>query len=419
MFSNPRRNIVYLLILGSLGAGYATGRELPFYAFFLLLGVLVASFLWANIAVRWVGLGRKTPTQTQQVGKSIEERFRIRNLALFPKLWLEVKDHSNLPGHRASHVVPALAPRAHFEWGAATTCISRGEFRLGPMTVSSGDLFGLFTPQHHIPQIGRLIVTPRVVPIKRFHLLTGNQSGGEVRRQRSSDVTPNVAGARDYSPGDSLSIVDWRASARYQRLMVKEYDIDPLDDVWVLADFSTHALTEDPSVRRINDIGPIISMHGPTPPSTEEYTAVIAASLATYFLDIDRAVGFTAYIPTRTAYPPDRSNRQITQIVEALGVARSTSPLTLDHILAQETPNFSRGTTLILVTATTDTTWLNRVRILQRRGVRTMCIHIDPATFVPVVSSDGVRQALRANGVPTITIRRDDDLTQALSQKPK
>lgn len=283
MFSNPRRNMVVLLIIASLGAGFGTGRELPFYAFFLLLGVLLASFIWAQIAVRWVGLGRKTPTQTQQVGKSIEERFRIRNLALFPKLWLEVKDHSNLPGHRASHVVPALAPRAQFEWSAATTCISRGEFRLGPMTVSSGDLFGLFTPQHHIAQVGRLIVTPRIVPIKRFHLLTGNLSGGEVRRQRSSDVTPNVAGARDYAAGDSLAIMDWRASARYQRLMVKEYDIDPLDDVWLFADFSASSLVEDPSIRRVNDIGPVVSMHGSIPPSTEEYTAVVAASLAHHF----------------------------------------------------------------------------------------------------------------------------------------
>lgn len=87
-------------------------------------------------------------------------------------------------------------------------------------------------------------------------------------------------------------------------------------------------------------------------------------------------------------------------------------------MLAQETPTFSRGTTLILITASTDITWLSRVRLLARRGIRTMCVYIDAATFTPLASSEEVRRALRAANVPTITLRRDDDLGAALSQKP-
>jgi hypothetical protein len=53
------------------------------------------------------------------------------------KLWLEIRDHSNLPNHNASHVVPTLMPRRLYRWEAHTICTRRGEYTLGPMTIAA------------------------------------------------------------------------------------------------------------------------------------------------------------------------------------------------------------------------------------------------------------------------------------------
>lgn len=423
MSQHNRRNIIYVLVVSSVIAAFLTGERLLFSVSYLLLGVLTLSFFWAQIAIRWVRISRRSQTQHARVGKTIEEHFKVRNTAFVPKLWLEVKDHSNLPGHRASQVVPALSGFGEFKWETRTVCVSRGEFQLGPMTILSGDPFGLFIVPRKIDAITRLVVYPDIVAIKRFNLITGNTSGGEAKRQRSPNITPNVAGARDYTPGDSLTIMDWKATARYQRLMVKEFDLDPLMDVWLFADFSSRSLVEDPNVIRVNNHdgtkGPVLPTQPGIPASTEEYTAVITASLAQYFLDLDRAVGFSAHIPQRRVLQPDRTNRQMNHILESLGMARSLSEYTLDQMLAQETQYFTRGTTVILITSAPDSVWVARAKRLSQRGVKAMCVYIDPTTFNPLIRAEDVRRVLRASGIPTIAVRCGEDLAHALGQKSK
>ena len=133
--------------------------------------------------------------------------------------------------------------------------------------------------------------------------------------------------------------------------------------------------------------------------------------------DLDRAVGFSAHIPQRRLLQPDRTKRQMTHILEALGTARSLSEYSLDQMLAQETQYFARGTTLILVTSSPESAWVARAKRLSQRGVKAMCIYLDPTTFNPLIRAEDVRRSLRASGIPTLIIRCGEDLSHALGQK--
>ena len=90
----------------------------------------------------------------------------------------------------------------------------------------------------------RIIVYPPTVPIHRFATPIGTLSGGEAVRRRAHFVTTNAAGVRDYQPGDSFNRIHWRSSARRDRLMVKEFELDPLADVWIFLDLSQGSLVE-------------------------------------------------------------------------------------------------------------------------------------------------------------------------------
>src|SRR5260370_11248838 len=69
-----------------------------------------------------------------------------------------------------------------------------------------------------------------------FTLPLGPMPGGEALRRGAHYVTANAAGVRDYSPGDSFNRIHWRSTARRDRLIVKEFELDPLSDIWVFLD---------------------------------------------------------------------------------------------------------------------------------------------------------------------------------------
>ncbi len=409
-----RRNAFYVLLILSLLLGVGSGRTFFFHLAYALGAILAGSLIWAWTSVNWISIARYTPARRAQVGRALDEVFVIHNRGILPKLWLEVRDHSTLPNHSASHVVPTLLPRRRYRWEAHTICTRRGEYTLGPMTVISGDPFGLFQFPRQIAALSSIIVYPPTVPIHRFATPIGTLSGGEAVRRRAHFVTTNAAGVRDYQPGDSFNRIHWRSSARKDRLLVKEFELDPLADVWVFLDISRGSLVERPQARA--DLGNIYAPPPNLPPSTEEYAITIAASLVQYFVDKGRALGFATYAPHREIVQPDRGPRQLTRILEILAVARSESDVSLYQMLELEATYLTRGTTLVVVTASQDENWVAATHILARRGIRVVCVLIDPRSFGGTVPATyDVRVMAEAAGAFVYSIQQDDDITAALS----
>jgi len=413
-----RRNVFYALIILFLVMGVISERVFFYNLAYVLGAILVAAFIWSWMSVNWLSISRVTHARRAQVGRPLDEVFHVRNTGIFPKLWLEVRDHSTLPNHHASHVVPTLGPRRGYTWEAHTICIRRGEFVLGPMTLASGDPFGLFQFPRRIAAQSKIIVYPLTVPIHRFATPIGTLSGGEAVRRRAHFITTNAAGVRDYHPGDSFNRIHWRRSAHRDRLLVKEFELDPLADVWIFLDLSQQSLVERITARSGSDIQLYYGPPAALPPSTEEYGVTIAASLARYFVDKGRALGFVTYSPHRECIQADRGIRQLTRILEVLALARSETDRTLHQMLALEANYLARDTTAIIITASQDDRWVREAHRLIRRGVRVVCILIDPVSFGAERSQMVRLQSMAETaGALVYTIRQDDDLTAVLSYR--
>lgn len=413
-----RRTAAYVLIILSLLIGLFTGRAFFFNIAYLTMGLLGVSFLWAWLSVRWIVINRKTRARRAQVGRNLDESFLVQNRSLLPKLWLEVRDLSTLPGHRASQVVPAMRGRSSYRWQVETPCVVRGEFQLGPMMIMSGDPFGFYLSPRKLDSTSRVIVYPATVPINHVQLPMGQISGGDAQRRKAHQITTNAAGVREYVPGDSFNRIHWASSARKDRLIVKEFEIDPLVDIWLFVDFSASALVEEPGLERVGGIGPIIPTSHAIPPSTEEYAVVVAASLAKYFIDSERALGFAAYTPFREIIQPEHGRRQLNRILNSLAVARSLSQYTLGQMLTLEAPYLTRGTTLVIVTSSIESNWVTEAQILSRRGIRPMCVLVDPFSFGGFTPPNEILALLKLARIPTLTVRKNDDIGSVLAQRP-
>lgn len=175
---------------------------------------MLASRLWSWVALWGIRLSRRTHQKRSQVGKNFSETFKVTNANWIPKLWLEVRDYSDIPGHRASAVVPFLKSKGHFEWRVQTVCMARGVFQLGPMLISSGDPFGLFVTMRKVNAVDHVLVHPPTVMLHKFNLPVGTLSGGDTQRYLTQQITPNAAGVREYVRGDSINRIHWKSTAR-------------------------------------------------------------------------------------------------------------------------------------------------------------------------------------------------------------
>ncbi len=113
--------------------------------------------------------------------------------------------------------------------------LERGVYDITHASVSSVHPFGLFRARVKLGAPLRLVVYPEPAELSHFRdrheLLTSlDQEGGH----RAVEMGP--AGLREYKPGDELRHVHWRASARRQALVVKEYEGDSRPGLEVLLD---------------------------------------------------------------------------------------------------------------------------------------------------------------------------------------
>lgn len=416
-----RRAWVVLALGGlSLTAALATGRDLYFYLTYLLLLMLALSALWSWLMLRGLQITRHMRAQHVQVGHLFEETFSLRNTIWLPKLWVAVHDYSDLPGYSGGRVIDRLAPRSERGWVARSACERRGRFRLGPLVIASGDPFGLFEFERKYPQTSIVLVYPATAPLNRFPQPVGYMPGGDALRRRSHQVTPNAAGAREYAPGDGFNRIHWPSTARKRRLIVKEFELDPMLDVWILLDMHSevHVIRPvDEAERAMKRRRSLWSRLNAVEldPSTEEYAVTAAASVAEHLIRNDRAVGLVAHGQHREVIQADRGERQLGKILETLAVLKAEGEMPFGEVVELEGRRLLRGTTVVAISPSSGKQWVDAALLLERNGIRVVNILIDAASFGGAQSSLRLHKRLRATGAPTAVLRCGDSLSTVLS----
>ncbi len=418
---NLRRVWLLILMWAVLAnLAYQTNRDIFFRLSYLILIIVAVSLVWAFYSVQSFRLERHLLTPHAQVGRLAEERFVALSTGRIGKLWIEIQDHGNLPGHKVSRVLSAMSPRSHYSWTVRSLCRMRGRFQLGPISIASGDPFGLFVFQRQVRNTGAsIVVYPMTVDLPSFAAAVGQLRGGESQFQRTHFVTTDAFGVREYAPGDSFNRIHWPSSARHDKLIVKEFELDPLSDVWILLDMErvVHAGTWWEQAwleREVTDLWMqerVVKLA----PNTEEYAVTVAATLAKYYLDKQRAVGLAASDKHRTFAQPDRGERQFSRLLEMLAVVESDGSTPFSSLLAEETARLGRGITLVLITPSPEPDWIRFAQDARRRGIHLVAVIIDPASFGFQANTDAAVAELAASGVTLYVIREGDDIRAALA----
>ncbi len=360
----------------------------PLFQTALALYALVAlCLLW--IANGWWGLrfDRPAPVKRGQVGQMIHDAFALANSAFLPKLGLEVRDHSTLPGHQASSVLN-LKPRQRAAGELDTESDLRGLYTLGPTGAAMSDPFGLFTLERRIGPASELLIYPETVDLGNFSVPGTIITEGARRRRPTQMQTLDPAGTRPYVYGDSQRRIHWLSSAHAGQLMVKEFEFTPDADVWVFVD-----------LERGVHVGSGIH-------STEEYAITAAASVAAHYLSAARSVGLVASTRGEQVLPADRGARQQTRILEHLAMVKANGRVSLQEVLWTERSRLGRSSTAVVITPSLDEQWPGALAQIKHSGTRVAVLLVEAGTFGPAPAATMQVAALTAVGIPTFLIKR-------------
>jgi uncharacterized protein (DUF58 family) len=381
------KNRMLVLLTVALGAmALIFASSLFFYVFYVCLILVLGSYLWVSALVGKLTLAREMRSDWVQVGDQLRERFTLTNETRVGVLWAEIQDHSNVPGYEAGRV-EAVGGRQYRKWGANAVCTRRGLFTLGPVTIRLGDPFGLFTASWDQPATRSFLVYPSLFDLPGLDLPRGEVAGASRTSLRTQQITTNVATVRAYQPGDGLNRIHWPSTARLGSLMVKEFDLEPSGNVWIVLD-----LHRQPQA-------------GEGDESTLEYAINIAGSLAHKVLTENRAVGLVAYGAEPVVVQPDKGLRQLRRMLEHLAVAQ-VGDYALPELLSDLGPTFGRGMTVAVVTPSSDPAWMVGLVDLARRGLTPAAVILDAKSFGSRRDSAALQKELARFNIRAFLIRQ-------------
>jgi uncharacterized protein (DUF58 family) len=193
-----------------------------------------------------------------------------------------------------------------------------------------------------------------------------------------------------------------------------------LSDVWIFLDMNEDVHAELPREEEPQRDGTpfwVRPREFKLAPSSEEYAVTVAASLAQHFLRRDRALGLVSHGQRREVVQADRGERQLNKLLETLAVLRANGQVPFAELIRGEAQQLVRGTSVILITPSSDIQWLVAARQMERAGLRVVAVVIDSATFGGAVEASATAAHLAATGTMTYLVKNDESIERALAQQ--
>lgn len=201
-----------------------------FVPFTYALGVWLLAVLWANVRPPRVTLAVQCPTRVQAGGLlpiTLEVRAAqaVYDATLLPEGLppaLDLVQQDDIP-------LGTLAAGQSRIVSLSLRCTRRGLHSLYGFRVQTDFPFGILRAYRFVPDRRTVLATPLWTPLRGMALPAGRseQPGGAALSSARGDAL-EFMGNREFREGDSIRDMDWRASARLDRLVVREFHEETL-----------------------------------------------------------------------------------------------------------------------------------------------------------------------------------------------
>ncbi|MFH1854266.1 MAG: DUF58 domain-containing protein [Candidatus Omnitrophota bacterium] len=359
---------VFLLIVVIILLAIAWNSDVTMVYIFFVVGfvMFLLSFIHLQFNVPDVTISREVQG-TAYEGDIINIRMTILNRRGLPLFFFELLDM--FPGgppeeKETSLFVLALEPKEDKKISYIANCYQRGHWKIGPTTIISQDALGFFRAQKVIKIFSEILVYPSLFRIFSFpQLASGSVSWMGVETAKISGDSHEFFGVREYQKGDAMSRIHWASSARHNKLIVKQFERNAVQEATIALD-----------LKKENNIGS-------GKDTTLEYAVKIAGSIAKYLLSEGVMVQMVGYSKEAVMLPFGKGESHMYKILEYLANVRADGDFTLSHVLEEVSFVTPYRSTLITVMLDNDTDSLSSLVQFKVKGIKLIVIVLAASTF--------------------------------------
>jgi uncharacterized protein (DUF58 family) len=381
----PRGRAVLVLGLFVYVAAWVFG-SLALYpvATGLVFAVVLAS-VWVRLASRAPHVSRHGAARDVIEGDDVRIELEVAATSPVPPPTLVAHERPGRLGER--RVELSRVGRRRFAAGYELQHVPRGRYAFETVRLTIEDPFSLARTEIAQGEPQALVVYPRLVTLERLFSEGGAhaQDGRRLLLRRPTGF--ELHSVREYEQGESLRKVHWRSTARRGRLMVKELEDAPRDEVAVLLDGDAGAVSGDSFEIAVRAAGSILAAHH----RRRRRCALV----------VNSAARETQTIATEAHWR---------RTLEILAATEPTATTPAFALLDANGGIAARSLEVVVVTSRVDIPLVDRLvqRALSRRGVSLVYVEVRPGPVPQLLR-------LQAAGIPVAVIHGGDDLAAALS----
>jgi uncharacterized protein (DUF58 family) len=195
----------------------------------------------------------------------------------------------------------SLAPNSSQELTYTVHPDSRGEYQWGDIQVRQLGPWGLAWRDRKIPASQKVAVYPDLVGLRTLSIRLTLQNTGTMRQARRTGIGTEFAELREYGIGDDIRLIDWKATARRSRPLIRVLEPEREQTLIILLDRGRLMTAQVQGLKRF------------------DWGLNATLSLALAGLHRSDRVGIGVFDRDVTTWiPPERGQHQLPKLIERL-----------------------------------------------------------------------------------------------------
>lgn len=368
-----------------------------FVSWFLFYSFL--PFALYSLSIGFYSLGdidvERVLTKTDyNAGESLTVKISLRRKSFFPLFFLivedQVEDTLKIPSQH-ERIKKLLFPgmRKEFSLVYKLDELPRGEHFFHAINLKTGDPLGLVEKEAEVVIQHKIVVYPTYKELIYRPFANQFDQGKTASRERVQRDASMVTGVREYQPGDRFSWINWKATAKRNDIMTKEFEQQQSHDVYVVMDC--------------------------LPDRHFETIVSFTASLVRSILKKGAQTGLLTNSKERAAFPFRGGEGHLHQLFYHLAKIQAKCSMPLDRTLEAEKIFTQQNITLMIVTGKLSKALLEKASFFgQRKGKVTIFLLKDEKES-PTTNDLSLKASANARGVRVVMIH-EGQFAEAFSE---
>ena len=232
--------LILLFILIALVFSYAMfqGGFVSWFLFYSFLPFAIYGLMIAGYPIRDWRVKRKIQKYEYSAKEELYVEIELTRKTFFPIFYLVVEDsfHSTIGEKTMGRKMLMPGFRRTLTYKYSVRELPRGEHIFDQILLQMGDPLGLIEKEKAVIQVDRILVYPSFEEMTYRPLENHYEQGMTSSKERVQRDTTMAVGIREYQPGDRFSWINWKASARRNNMMTKEFEQKQSHDIMIVMD---------------------------------------------------------------------------------------------------------------------------------------------------------------------------------------